>query len=39
MVSQTLYLNTGDYASVCPYMAPVARIHGDHSLFCGYLIG
>lgn len=39
MVSTTFYMNAGDYASVCPYMAPVARIHGDHSLFCGYLIG
>lgn len=39
MVSTTFYMNASDYASVCPYMAPVARIHGDHSLFCGYLIG
>lgn len=39
MVSITTYMNAGDYASVCPYIAPVARIHGDHSLFCGYLIG
>lgn len=39
MASVTFYLNQGDYASVCPYMAPVARFHGDHSLFCGYLIG
>ena len=39
MASQTMYMNAGDYASVCPYMAPVCRYHGDHSLFCGYLIG
>jgi hypothetical protein len=39
MASVNMYLNAGDYASVCPYMAPVARFHGNHSLFCGYLIG
>lgn len=39
MASQTMYMNAGDYASICPYMAPVCRFHGNHSLFCGYLIG
>jgi hypothetical protein len=39
MASITMYLNQGDYASICPYMAPVARFHGDHSMFAGYLIG
>jgi hypothetical protein len=39
MVSISMYMNAGDYASICPFMAAVARIHGSHSLFCGYLIG
>jgi hypothetical protein len=39
MVSTTFYMNQGDYASVCPFMAPVCRFHGDHSMFAGYLIG
>lgn len=39
MASTTFYMNAGDYASICPYMAPVARFHGDHSMFAGYLIG
>lgn len=39
MASTNFYMNAGDYASVCPYMAPVARFHGNHALFCGYLIG
>lgn len=39
MASTNFYMNAGDYASVCPYMAPVARFHGNHAYFCGYLIG
>jgi len=36
-----MYLNAGDYAIPQPYWGGggAARIHGDHSLWCGYLIG
>ena len=39
MNQSTRYMNSGDYASIISYMAPVCRFHGDHSLYCGYLIG
>lgn len=39
MASTTFYMNQGDFASICPYMAPVCRFHGDYSMFAGYLIG
>ena len=39
MTSLEVFLNASDYAIPLSYMAPSFRIHGDHSLWCGYLIG
>jgi hypothetical protein len=39
MCTLEIYLNASDYAIPQPYMAGSFRIHGDHSLWCGYLIG
>lgn len=39
MTSLQVYLNASDYAIPLSYMAPSFRIHGDHALWCGYLIG
>ena len=33
------FMNAGDYAIPLSYMAPSFRVHGDHALWCGYLIG
>jgi len=39
--SLEIYLNSGDYTIPQPYFGNgnTGRIHGDHSLWCGYLIG
>lgn len=38
--SMETYMNPGDYACPHPYFGNGAgRFHGDHSLYCGYLIG
>lgn len=39
MTSLEVYMNGGDYCIPQPYMAASVRFHGDHSLWCGYLIG
>lgn len=39
MTTLEIYLNASDYAIPQPYMAAQIRFHGDHSLWCGYLIG
>jgi hypothetical protein len=39
MTTLEIYLNASDYAIPQPYMASSIRFHGDHSLWCGYLIG
>lgn len=39
MTQLEIYLNASDYAIPTPYMASTIRFHGDHSLWCGYLIG
>jgi len=39
MTTLEIYLNPGDYAIPHPYMSSAIRFHGDHSLWCGYLIG
>jgi hypothetical protein len=38
--SLEIYLNAGDFSSPQPNMGGASsRLHGDHSLWCGYLIG
>jgi hypothetical protein len=39
MTSVSLFMSAGDYTAPFSYMAPSFRIHGDHALWCGYLIG
>lgn len=39
MTSVEIYMNASDYCIPQPYMAAQIRFHGDHSLWCGYLIG
>jgi hypothetical protein len=39
MTTLQRFMNAGDYAIPLSYMAPSFRIHGDHALWCGYLIG
>jgi len=39
MTTLEIYLNASDYAIPQPYMSSSIRFHGDHSLWCGYLIG
>lgn len=40
-VGVTFWMNQGDYASPQPYWGGggTGRMHGDHSLWCGFLIG
>jgi hypothetical protein len=38
--SLEIYLNAGDFSSPQPNIGGAScRLHGDHSLWCGYLIG
>lgn len=39
MATLEIYMNAGDYTAPYAYMAPSFRCHGDHALWCGYLIG
>jgi hypothetical protein len=39
MTTLEVFMNAGDYTIPQPYMAASVRFHGDHSLWCGYLIG
>jgi hypothetical protein len=39
MTTLEVFMNAGDYCIPQPYMAAQIRFHGDHSLWCGYLIG
>jgi hypothetical protein len=39
MTTLEVYMNASDYCIPQPYMAAQIRFHGDHSLWCGYLIG
>jgi hypothetical protein len=39
MTSLEIYMNPGDFTAPFAYMAPSFRLHGDHALWCGYLIG
>lgn len=39
MATLEIYMNAGDYTAPYAYMAPGFRCHGDHALWCGYLIG
>jgi hypothetical protein len=40
MTSLEVYMNASDYCIPQPYMSSgTGRMHGDHSLWCGYLIG
>ena len=37
--SLQVYMNAGDYTIPTPYLRQSGRLHGDHTLWCGYLIG
>jgi hypothetical protein len=40
MTSLEVYMNASDYTIPQPYMSSgTGRMHGDHALWCGYLIG
>jgi len=40
MTAVEFYMNAGDFSTLQPYLANgPGRIHGDHSLWCGFLIG
>jgi hypothetical protein len=39
MSTLEVYMNPGDYCIPLSYFSANFRIHGDHSLWCGYLIG
>jgi hypothetical protein len=39
MATHEIFMNAGDYTAPYAYFSANFRIHGDHALWCGYLIG